>query len=108
MKPRMHWLWRVLITWIAGVASAVIGFLIYGQTVYQIIGFYESFPFNYNLAVSVLLVFAHGFVPTLVGIGVYHWLSAPRWDSDHTRCGPCGYILNGLTEPRCPECGSVI
>ena len=22
-----------------------------------------------------------------------------------TRCGSCGYILKGLSEPRCPECG---
>ena len=27
---------------------------------------------------------------------------------DHTRCGNCGYILKGLTEPRCPECGERI
>ncbi len=23
----------------------------------------------------------------------------------HTRCGVCRYILKGLLEPRCPECG---
>jgi len=26
----------------------------------------------------------------------------------HTRCGKCGYILKGLTEPRCSECGERI
>ena len=25
-----------------------------------------------------------------------------------TRCRKCGYILRGLTEPRCPECGERI
>lgn len=25
-----------------------------------------------------------------------------------TRCGACGHILRGLTEPRCPECGERI
>ena len=25
-----------------------------------------------------------------------------------TRCGTCGYILRGLTKPRCPECGTNI
>jgi rubrerythrin len=25
-----------------------------------------------------------------------------------TRCRKCGYILRGLTEPRCPECGESI
>lgn len=24
---------------------------------------------------------------------------------DETRCRNCGYILRGITEPRCPECG---
>ena len=26
----------------------------------------------------------------------------------HTHCGRCGYILRGLREPRCPECGTRI
>ena len=25
-----------------------------------------------------------------------------------TRCRTCGYILRGLSEPRCPECGTPI
>ena len=41
----------------------------------------------------------------LVGILVYHALDPKRPDDDFTRCGKCGYILKGLTEPRCPECG---
>ena len=27
--------------------------------------------------------------------------------SDYPRCRHCGYILTGLTAPRCPECGTV-
>ena len=27
---------------------------------------------------------------------------------DETRCRKCGYILRGLSEPRCPECGERI
>ena len=27
---------------------------------------------------------------------------------DETRCRKCRYILRGLTEPRCPECGTEI
>ena len=29
-------------------------------------------------------------------------------DSQHIRCLKCNYILKGLTEPRCPECGERI
>jgi hypothetical protein len=33
-------------------------------------------------------------------------LGLPRPVLDgRTRCGWCGYILSGLREPRCPECG---
>ena len=36
-------------------------------------------------------------------------LLAPKETKDgHTRCGKCGYILKGLTEPRCSECGERI
>jgi hypothetical protein len=31
----------------------------------------------------------------------------PRWDYE-TRCRKCGYILRGIREPRCPECGERI
>ncbi len=29
-------------------------------------------------------------------------------DLEHIHCLKCGYILKGLTEPRCPECGRQI
>jgi hypothetical protein len=36
------------------------------------------------------------------------WLWPRLAPDGHTRCGNCGHILKGLTEPRCPECGQVI
>jgi hypothetical protein len=34
---------------------------------------------------------------------------ASRGPSDtETRCRKCGYILRGIIEPRCPECGEPI
>ena len=105
MTPRLHWFWRTVITWMAGVICAVAGFLIYGQILYHAIGLYDR---EYTFTMTVLLVVAHGFIPILVSTGVYHWLSAPRWQHGVTRCGRCGYILSGLREPRCPECGTPI
>lgn len=43
-----------------------------------------------------------GFVPSLL---VYDMLTRPRLDLVHTRCHYCDYILKGIVEPRCPECG---
>lgn len=31
-----------------------------------------------------------------------------RRPDGHTRCGRCGHILCGLSDPRCPECGRAI
>ncbi len=43
-----------------------------------------------GLVVCIYLMRRHGFRPDPAG---------------HTRCGGCGHILRGLSEPRCPECG---
>ena len=62
-------------------------------------------------------VFDHGprvwilAVSWAVAAGVF-WLTgyrraAPARDGK-TRCGACGYVLEGLKEPRCPECGRAI
>lgn len=47
--------------------------------------------------------------PFAVGLGTYEWLRRPaRAREDYLRCLKCGYILKGLSEPRCPECGERI
>ena len=35
-------------------------------------------------------------------------LTPKDWLDGETRCRKCGYILKGLTEPRCSECGEQI
>jgi predicted Zn-ribbon and HTH transcriptional regulator len=47
-----------------------------------------------------------------VGIAAYAWATR-KWGPPlvidaETRCRKCGYILRGITEPRCPECGERI
>ncbi len=107
----MHWFWRSLITWIIGVTCAFFGFLVYGEAVTDIIIrhlFDRNHPYDSPLVMSILIVFTNWSLPAIISMGVYHWLTAPRWESDYTRCGRCGYILRGLQIPRCPECGVAI
>ncbi len=53
--------------------------------------------------------FAVAFVPGPIVATVLAHVLTPRETKDgHTRCGKCGYILKGLTEPRCSECGEQI
>lgn len=42
---------------------------------------------------------------SMVGLWAYGKLS---WADRETRCRRCGYILRGLSEPRCSECGEDI
>jgi hypothetical protein len=48
-------------------------------------------------------------VASLTTVGALYFLGAESFPQDrHTYCGHCGYILKGITEPRCPECGERI
>lgn len=51
------------------------------------------------------------FAITVTAVASLAWtlvcISHARGDGE-TRCRSCGYILRGLTEPRCPECGERI
>lgn len=48
-------------------------------------------------------------LPFITGVALYTTLRRdPGQALDHLRCLKCGHILKGLTEPRCPECGTRI
>lgn len=43
-----------------------------------------------------------------VGVLAYHFLMVKGCPDGEIRCRKCQYILKGITEPRCPECGERI
>ena len=48
---------------------------------------------------------------TFSGMAVVGWvlITVFRWrGGGETRCRNCRYILRGISEPRCPECGEKI
>ena len=61
-------------------------------------------------ALGVAIVF--GLPTALVAISVYglmtRCLGAHESFDGETHCRKCGYILRGITEPRCSECGERI
>lgn len=46
-------------------------------------------------------------VPCFVAVTVYSAIFRRKADAE-TRCRRCSYILRGISEPRCPECGERI
>ena len=65
-----------------------------------LIGYYPPYPSTMTaLAVTLSVAACLGWLML--------WLSPAHHDNE-TRCRQCGYILRGITEPRCPECGERI
>jgi ribosomal protein L34E len=46
--------------------------------------------------------------PMSMALGIHAVLSRPTKHDGLLRCANCGYILHGLSERRCPECGTPI
>ncbi len=84
-----------------------------------VVGGIASFAFLYVVAELVFTAVGPGplpgfFIFTALLAGptatavLLHMLTPREVNDGHTRCGKCGYILKGLTEPRCSECGERI
>ncbi len=116
---RLHWFWRAVI---AVVVALVYGFcmtqdrvtwetLVWRLIYYKLLGGPETnawaFPWRYRLADTIV----HVLPRALLLFGVYGALGLvgrkPPSDTE-TRCRKCGYILRGIPEPRCSECGERI
>lgn len=42
----------------------------------------------------------------VIPVSMLAWLRPPRPPAGELKCPQCGYLLYGLQEPRCPECGT--
>jgi uncharacterized membrane protein (DUF485 family) len=99
--PRLHWFWQAIIAVAYGcegfVALIALTVLWVGAT-----GYVGSRTFGVvYLCLAVIL-------PTIFYTAVVAVIRTRREFDNETRCRKCGYILRGITEPRCPECGEPI
>ena len=109
----MHWFWRATIAVAVGFVFAVLSaesvqhaeltlWCVYGPL------FRVPFPSTTGARIGAMCLWV---MPTIIiviasfGIATYYFKS-PR--DRETRCRKCGYILRGIPEPRCPECGERI
>ena len=98
----MHWFWRVTTAIVAGVfVGNVVGSLCGIHVVST-----QSTP-GWFARVELILP-----ITSSVGVIVFavltHLFRKRPFPDNETRCRKCGYILRGLPEPRCPECGERI
>jgi uncharacterized paraquat-inducible protein A len=99
----MHWFWR-------GAIAVVLASVVYRLRFLIPLHLITSASFRtYSL---VVLVIISATIPSTVALACWAFLTrrfppTPTPDGE-TRCRKCGYILRGISEPRCSECGEVI
>ncbi|GMU81947.1 MAG: hypothetical protein AMXMBFR47_18180 [Planctomycetota bacterium] len=59
-------------------------------------------------AARYLLVLALALIPAVASLLVFSRLMPRGHDDGMLHCPKCDYVLKGLSEPRCPECGERI
>lgn len=67
-----------------------------------------SFALTQTLIAPPLVIGPVAFIAFLVVHTILAYRLVPVADDGEPRCRKCGYILRGLREPRCPECGEPI
>ena len=103
---RWPWFWRAVIA--CSIPTAV--FFLYEGLGRWILARIYGWSVSQELLLTLVqsLIF---FLFGMVVLAIYSWLThryGPRaWDGE-TRCRKCGYILRGIPEPRCSECGERI
>ncbi|MCH8054513.1 MAG: hypothetical protein IH895_10665 [Planctomycetes bacterium] len=98
MKIERAWLRIVVSVVVGGIA---VGLFLGGSMVL----FPGGVATWYLAALFFILAFLVG---PIIATVLAHILTPKEWLDGETRCRKCGYILKGLTEPRCSECGERI
>jgi len=88
-----------------GVITFLVHLTIQGLT--TLAGSGRIYVFSPHAPGFVFLLSSLSIVAALGGL-VMACIKHAEEDSEHLRCLKCGYILKGLSEPRCPECGKQI
>ena len=69
-------------------------------------GAYETFFWDYFFT-AIFFELPFYFMAAITASVVFNFVLRPV-DDNETRCRKCGYILKGISEPKCSECGEQI
>jgi hypothetical protein len=110
----MHWFWRAAIGIVAACIYCGLGVTAFDGFNEHVADIIESVlpgaarRGGWQTGISCAVVY---FLPAaIIAVAIYGGLThrfARRSDGE-VRCRKCGYILRGISEPRCPECGERI
>jgi len=112
----MHWFWRAAIATAASVAwygLSIRRWTILGDILWRVESaiLWQGSPQAQRPWCFLISAMLYGAPPAVIALAVFGLsghLASRRMNQKETRCRRCGYILRGITEPRCPECGEKI
>ena len=101
-RPQLHWFWREAIATVAGAITGM-GYMFALQKLLAGV----PMPAGAQIIFTIIALM----LASAAAVGVYSYTTR-RWGplplDGETRCRKCGYILRGIPEPRCSECGERI
>jgi hypothetical protein len=113
MKPvQLHWAWRVTIVIAVACLIACVVNVAGDRLDIWFIGHIATRPPSWiglkiaECATTIVLTIP--VVAIALAVDAALRSSAPRNDDGVPRCRRCGYIIVGLSQPTCPECGSKV
>ena len=113
----MHWFWRttiaVIVVCVYGGFASFHGPLLpaHKWLFDRVLDLTKNVPAWNRYDESLAWALAYVLPYTIIALGTFGLVSrflGPNKRANETRCRKCNYILRGLTEPRCPECGERI
>ena len=110
--PRLHWFWRAAIAYVCCyLLMLLMASMVFDPIDGSIRSFLRSrFGMGSFLSEALPRMLSFGLV-LLPAVAATLWLYvrlSPHHANGETRCRKCGYILRGIPEPRCSECGERI
>jgi len=111
----MRTAFRILFTVLAATCGSVLLVMLFWETVFRTRRWIEFNPLadlymsNHVAAEAIsrgVVVLLPATALAVVIYSIFGW--GHRYLYPETQCRKCRYILRGLTEPKCPECGTAI
>jgi len=104
----MHWFWRAAIAVVLGTIIGISWIYLVHASGVALSVLRGTFAFLGRFIGCGILYFFPTLITTFVIYGILTRLYPPATLDNETRCRKCGYILRGIPEPRCSECGEKI
>lgn len=108
-RRRLHWFWRAAIATVVACFFSGLAWDV-TETAYRAVKSWVNgrIPFvsEDDFVLAPLLISLPAILLAFIAYGLLTRFTGARAEEDgETRCRNCGYILRGLSEPTCSECG---